>query len=72
MGTPSGSMPNAGLYYTSYYEFREAVALLEEDRHLREGLGANGQRFFHDHYRWEVIEGKYNRLLGMLLEEDHR
>ena len=63
---------NAGLYYTSYYEFREAVALLEEEGDLRQGLGANGQRFFHDHYRWEVIEGKYNRLLGMLLEEDRK
>jgi len=61
---------NAGLYYTSYYEFREAVALLEEDRSLCEGLGRNGQRFYHDHYRWEVIEEKYNRLLEMLMNED--
>ena len=61
---------NAGLYYTNYYEFRETVELLEEDRSLREGLGENGRRFFQEHYRWDVIEAKYNRLLGMLHRED--
>ena len=61
---------NAGLYYSSYYEFREAVELLEEDRTLREGLGENGRRFFQEHYRWDVVEGKYNRLLAMLQHED--
>jgi glycosyltransferase involved in cell wall biosynthesis len=61
---------NAGLYYTNYYEFRETVELLEEDRCLREGLGENGRRFFQEHYRWDVIEAKYNRLLGMLYRED--
>lgn len=61
---------NAGLYFTDYYEFREALALLEEDRELGAGLGRNGRRFFHDHYRWDVVEGKYNRLLASLLRED--
>ncbi len=61
---------NAGLYYSSYYEFREAVELLEKDRLLREGLGENGRRFFHEHYRWDVVEEKYNRLLAMLHRED--
>ncbi len=61
---------NAGLYFTSYYEFKEALALLEKDGGLRAGLGRNGRRFFHDHYRWEVIEDKYNRLLDRLVRED--
>jgi glycosyltransferase involved in cell wall biosynthesis len=61
---------NAGLYYTNYYEFRETVELLKEDRRLREGLGENGRRFFQEHYRWDVIEAKYNRLLAMLHRED--
>lgn len=61
---------NAGLYYTNYYEFREALAVLERNSRLRHGLGRNGRRFFHDNYRWEVIEGKYNRLLGRLQRED--
>jgi glycosyltransferase involved in cell wall biosynthesis len=61
---------NAGLYYTSYYEFREALAMLEGNSRLRASLGRNGRRFFHDNYRWEVIEEKYNRLLGRLQRED--
>jgi glycosyltransferase involved in cell wall biosynthesis len=61
---------NAGLYYTDYYEFREALDLLEKDRELRGKLGRNGQRFFQDHYRWEVIENKYNHLLELLVQED--
>lgn len=61
---------NAGLYYTNYYEFREALIMLERDANLRINLGGNGRRFFHDNYRWEVIEGKYNRLLDRLQRED--
>jgi len=61
---------NAGLYYTNYYEFREALAMLEGDATLRSNLGGKGRRFFHDNYRWEVIEGKYNRLLDRLQRDD--
>jgi glycosyltransferase involved in cell wall biosynthesis len=61
---------NAGLYYTNYYEFREALGLMESDHELRGKLGRNGQRFFQDHYRWEVIENKYNHLLRLLARED--
>jgi glycosyltransferase involved in cell wall biosynthesis len=66
------SRSNAGLYYSNYYEFREALALLEQDRGLRDELGRNGRRFFHDHYRWEVIEGKYQRMLSSLVRDDDR
>lgn len=61
---------NAGLYYEDYYEFREALARLESDGALRDGLGANGKRFYHQNYRWEVVEGKYNRMLSSLREQD--
>jgi glycosyltransferase involved in cell wall biosynthesis len=61
---------NGGLYYADYYEFREALALLESNRALASALGRNGRRFFERHYRWEVIEGKYNRLLATLAEQD--
>lgn len=63
---------NAGLYYSDYYEFREALALLEQDPRLRNDLGRNGRRYFHDHYRWDVIEGKYHRLLSTLARDDQR
>jgi len=50
---------NAGLYYSSYAEFREALALLEADASLREAMGRNGRRYFETHYAWDVIEAKY-------------
>ena len=54
---------NAGLYYGSYEEFREALALLEADASLRRTLGDNGRRYFDTHYAWPVIEAKYLALL---------
>ncbi len=61
---------DAGLYYDDYYEFKEALTLLESDDALRSGLGVNGKRFYRDHYRWAVIEGKYNRILRTLRAQD--
>jgi glycosyltransferase involved in cell wall biosynthesis len=61
---------NAGLYFDDYYQFREAMALLESSPDLRAALGANGRKFYRQHYRWEVIEGKYDRLLQALVRED--
>jgi glycosyltransferase involved in cell wall biosynthesis len=59
---------NAGLYYSSYEEFREALALLEADARLRRELGRNGRRYFEANYAWDVIEAKYDRLLGCVRE----
>jgi glycosyltransferase involved in cell wall biosynthesis len=57
---------NAGLYYSSYEEFRESLALLEADQGLRAALGANGRRYFAAHYDWDVVERKYLNLLARL------
>jgi glycosyltransferase involved in cell wall biosynthesis len=54
----------AGLYYATYDEFREALALLESDEALRGALGRNGRRYFETHYSWDVIERKYLDLLA--------
>lgn len=61
---------NAGLYYASYDEFHEALALLEADAPLRRALGDNGRRYFEAHYAWEVVEKKYLELLSRLQEAD--
>jgi len=61
---------NAGLYFDDYYQFREALSLLEQSPDLREGLGANGRKFYQQNYRWEVVEGKYNRILETLTRDD--
>ncbi len=61
---------NAGLYYTGYEEFAEALQLLETNRRLRTALGANGRAFFRQHYAWPVIEQKYLDMLDQLQSED--
>ncbi|MEW5983940.1 MAG: glycosyltransferase family 4 protein [Acidobacteriota bacterium] len=50
---------NAGLYYESFEEFLETLALLQSDRMVRRGLGENGRAFFVRHYAWPVIERAY-------------
>lgn len=60
---------NAGLYYSSYEEFREALSLLEGDPGLRAAMGRNGRRFFEAHYAWDVVERKYLELLDRLRRE---
>ena len=61
---------NAGLYYSSYDEFREALALLEGNEGLRRAMGASGRRYFEAHYAWDVVEKKYLDLLGLVREEN--
>jgi len=60
---------NAGLYYSSYEEFREALLLLERNEPLRRALGANGRRYFETHYAWPVIEKKYLDLIARVKGE---
>jgi glycosyltransferase involved in cell wall biosynthesis len=60
---------NAGLYYSSYDEFREALRLLETNAELRAALGENGRRYFEQNYAWDVIERKYLRLIGLVTGE---
>jgi glycosyltransferase involved in cell wall biosynthesis len=59
----------AGLYYATYDEFREALALLERDADLRRRMGRNGRTYFERHYAWDVVEKKYLDLLGRLQAE---
>jgi glycosyltransferase involved in cell wall biosynthesis len=59
---------NAGLYYATYDEFKEALSLLEGDPALREALGRNGRRYFETHYAGDVIERKYLGLLRAATE----
>ncbi len=61
---------NAGLYYASYEEFREALALLEANEALRTAMGENGRRYFDSHYAWEVVERKYLELLARVHAEN--
>jgi len=61
---------NAGLYYETYEEFAEAFRSITGNTMLAEALGANGSRFYRQHYTWPVIEGKYLDVLARLRAED--
>ena len=58
---------NGGLYYATYDEFREALALLEGQPGLGRALGRNGRVYFDAHYTWDVVERKYLDLLARIL-----
>ena len=57
---------NAGLYYADRDEFVEALSLLMADDRLRSAMGRNGRDYVQANYRWDVILGKYDRLVGGL------
>lgn len=61
---------NAGLYYSSYDEFAEALQLLEAREGLRRAMGQNGRRYFDEHYAWPVVERKYLELFARVQAED--
>jgi glycosyltransferase involved in cell wall biosynthesis len=62
---------NAGLYYGDRWEFVEALRLLERDGALRAAMGQNGKQYIHDHYRWNTILTKYERLFSRLRSQPH-
>jgi glycosyltransferase involved in cell wall biosynthesis len=57
---------NAGLYYGDQDEFVEGLKLLLADDRLRAGMGRNGRAYIKQHYRWDIIMGKYDRLMAKL------
>ena len=57
---------NAGLYYADRDEFVACLKLLIRDHALRHAMGRNGQAYVREHYRWDVIVAKYERMIGAL------
>ena len=55
---------NAGLFYADRDEFVECLKLLAADDRLRAQMGRNGRAYVRDNYRWDIIMGKYERMLG--------
>jgi len=55
---------NAGLYYADRNEFRECLRLLIRDAPLRTAMGRHGRDYVRSNYRWDVIMGKYDRLIA--------
>ncbi len=57
---------NAGLYYADRDEFIEGLKLLLDDDGLRAAMGRNGRDYIRRNYRWDVILGKYERMIERL------
>ncbi len=54
---------NAGLYYADQDEFVECLKLLIDNAGLREVMGRNGRAYVQAHYSWDIVLGKYERLI---------
>lgn len=57
----------AGLTYRDRDGFVTALDLLTRNEKLRAALGINGLKYLNDHYTWEKIIGKYERMINHLL-----
>jgi glycosyltransferase involved in cell wall biosynthesis len=54
---------NAGLYYADRDEFVECLKLLIADQRLRAMMGRNGRQYVRRNYRWDVVLGKFERMI---------
>jgi glycosyltransferase involved in cell wall biosynthesis len=57
---------NAGLFYADRDEFVECLKLLMIDTAMREAMGHNGRAYVRQHYRWDLVEQKYERMVARL------
>ena len=57
---------NAGLYYADRDEFQACLRLLVRDDDLRTTMGRQGRAYVRANYRWDVVLGKYDRLIAGL------
>jgi glycosyltransferase involved in cell wall biosynthesis len=61
---------NAGLFYESYEEFLDTLALIQSNRRLSVAMGQNGREYFQRHYAWPVLVRKYLDMLERLRDDD--
>jgi glycosyltransferase involved in cell wall biosynthesis len=57
---------NGGLFYADREEFVESLKLLTGDARLRAAMGRNGIEYIGQHYRWDVVLAKYERLFAKI------
>lgn len=57
---------NGGLYYANREEFSDALRLMMSNNRLRESLGDNGRRYVQQHYRWDSVLGRFDRLVARI------
>ncbi len=57
---------NGGLYYANRDEFVEAMRMLMTRPKLREQLGESGRQYVRQHYRWDAVLGRFERLVTVI------
>jgi len=55
-----------GLYYGNRDEFVEALRMLMTRSKLREQLGESGRHYVRQHYRWDAVLGRFERLVTLV------
>ena len=55
---------NGGLYYANRDEFVRALRLITTNNRLRERLSANGRNYIRQHFRWDAVLGRFDRLVS--------
>jgi glycosyltransferase involved in cell wall biosynthesis len=55
---------NGGLFYENREEFVEGLRMLAGDPGLRAQLGDSGRRYVEQHYRWDAVMTRFERLMG--------
>jgi glycosyltransferase involved in cell wall biosynthesis len=55
---------NGGLFYANREEFVGALTQLSTNPRLRERLGENGRTYIRQHYRWDGVIGRFERLIS--------
>ena len=53
----------SGLFYANREEFVETLRLLLSDTRLRARMGRNAKQYVQQHYRWDVVLGRFDRLI---------
>jgi glycosyltransferase involved in cell wall biosynthesis len=57
---------NGGLFYADRHEFVECLKLLVADERLRAAMGGAGRDYVRRNYRWDVVLGKFDRLIARI------
>jgi glycosyltransferase involved in cell wall biosynthesis len=55
---------SGGLFYANREEFVEALRLLMTNNRLRTRLGENGRTYVRQHFRWDAVLGRFDRLVS--------
>ncbi len=58
-----------GLYYENYFEFKEALEYILENKRIYEKMGENGRRFYEQNYTWDKITSKYFKIFDNAKKE---